>query len=99
MAIARKTDPDTSHQAANSVTNLREKQRQVYCVLKEFGPLTDKELISIYNEAAAQHIVKPQATSGIRTRRSELVGQGLVRTAGKTKSPTSKRPRYRWEAL
>lgn len=55
--------------------SLTDNQAVVYDVLKQHGPLPDHALVPI-----AQHVEKVhQTSSGIRTRRAELVAAGLVR--------------------
>jgi hypothetical protein len=77
-ARARRADPSTSHDAARVATDrARESQRDVYRLLRRFGPLTDEQLV----EAAAQAGVQ-QSPSGLRTRRAELVDAGWVVDTG-----------------
>lgn len=73
QAYARKTDPDESWIAARSVTNIRRSQWEVYRALLEYGPRIDEELIFFMRTDGTK-----QSTSGIRTRRCELVRFGLV---------------------
>ena len=79
-AHARRTDPETSHEAAASVKHLRESQR---AVLSMFSPyafgLTDEELIVKYRTTGTRPL---QSDSGIRTRRSELVHKGWLYDSG-----------------
>lgn len=80
-ALARNSDPDTSHAAAASQTPARRKrgQRLVLAALAEHGPLTDFE-----HEA----INGLQQTSAGK-RRLELLRRGLVEYAGaRRESPT-----------
>jgi len=75
VAVARSTDPATSHAAAKSV-KVRESQTKVLGLLK-IGAATDEELS---NRAMAHGIrISP---SGLRTRRCELVDLGLVVDSG-----------------
>lgn len=54
--------------------SLTDNQAVVFDVLKQHGPLPDHALVPI-----AQHVEKVhQTSSGIRTRRAELVAAGLV---------------------
>jgi hypothetical protein len=76
--VARKTDPETSHDAAASITDLTEKQEAVLAVLAAEGLLTDKDLISQY----PKYGLARQSESGLRTRRAELVRRQLVRDTG-----------------
>lgn len=49
-------------------------QEAVYNVLKQYGPLPDHALVPL-----AQHVtLTHQSSSGIRSRRAELVRKGLV---------------------
>lgn len=91
-ATARATDPQTSHEAAASVTpNLRESQAAVLDLLRRYGPMTDVELI-----AAARRDDVRLSDSGIRTRRHELEAMGLVKRAGTVK--LGNRSHTRWAA-
>lgn len=74
-AVARRTDPGTSWEAAHSLKaeKIRESQREVLRLFRDRGPMTDTRLIEI----ADQMNVK-QSPSGLRTRRSELVTQGFL---------------------
>lgn len=73
--LARNTDPFTSHIAPSSKTTRDTIRVNVLEVFKKYGPLTDEHLVAIYqntdNYAAA-------TDQGIRTRRSELVREGLI---------------------
>lgn len=93
-AYARTTDPDTSHAAAESITDLRLRQAAVLSVLNFVGQLTDEELVEQYGEISPV----PQSPSGIRTRRAELVRKGLVRYAGYKRVLRSGRLGRVWEA-
>jgi hypothetical protein len=78
MANARKTDPKTSHDAADSVKDITKTQEYVLKALKR--PRNDTQLIEAYRSLKTA----PRASeSGIRSRRSELVGAGLVVDSGK----------------
>ena len=89
QAVARATDPQTSWDAARSVTDLTGKQKTVLEVLQYREPLTDEE---IYREVRL--VMSP---SGARTRRSELVRKGLVRWSGETKRGKTGRNMRIWE--
>lgn len=80
---ARRTDPDTSHAAASSVHDLRQRQAAVLFALRAIGPSTDEKLVARYDRIFP---AIPQSPSGLRTRRHELVTAGLVEWAG-TKQP------------
>ena len=73
-AAARRTDPDTSWEAAVSLGDLRELQRQVLEFLVELGPATHEELVAAWQRRTGVH--RP---STIRTRVRELQRLGFVR--------------------
>lgn len=53
---------------------VNDRQAAVYDVLKQYGPLADHALVPL-----AQHQLQiHQSSSGIRTRRAELVDKGLA---------------------
>lgn len=55
-------------------TNITDSQRAVYEVLRDYGPLPDVALVPL-----AQHVMhNPQSSSGIRSRRAELVRKGFI---------------------
>jgi hypothetical protein len=99
MQLARTTDPETSHQAAEDVSSrLRESQAAVLVVLALNGPSTDQELTAKYHQLAAAGAVPPQSESGIRSRRAELVRIGTVRDTGLRDRTRSGRRTIVWEA-
>lgn len=77
MPNARRTDPQTSHDAAATVENVTITQRFVLQALTK--PRTDPELIEAYRQLKK---APPASESGIRTRRAELVDKGLVLDSG-----------------
>jgi hypothetical protein len=92
MAKARKTDPKTSHDAADSVKDITKTQEYVLKALKK--PRNDSQLIEAYRSLKTA----PRASeSGIRSRRSELVGAGLVIDSGKRVKMPSGRFSIVWE--
>jgi len=92
MANARKTDPKTSHDAADSVKDITKTQEYVLKALKR--PRNDTQLIEAYRSLKTA----PRASeSGIRSRRSELVGAGLVVDSGKRVKMPSGRFSIVWE--
>lgn len=98
-AVARGTDPETSHEAAESITadGLRERQRCILQVFRDQGPLFDEALIRAYRAAVKQRGYPEQSESGIRTRRNELVST-FVRDSGRTVRLPSGRKSIVWEA-
>lgn len=93
-ARARTTDPETSHEAAESVA-VRENQVRVYQVLSQLGPSTDEWLVYCY----PQYMSHPQSPSGIRTRRKELRDKGLVRWTGRKVRGQTNRMMRVWEVI
>lgn len=96
IAHARTTDPETSHEAAASVMNIRQSQQAIYQVLKEHGPMDDVQLVDLYEILPG---LPRQSASGIRTRRSELVEMGRVGWTGVKIPLASGRKARLWEAL
>jgi hypothetical protein len=94
---ARSTDPETSHQAAESIDadTIRVSQASVLYVLAS-GPMTDEELLAEYGRLAASGFVRPQSVSGIRTRRNELVSAGWVIDTGRRAQMASGRSATVW---
>lgn len=92
-AVARTTDPITSHLAAASVTGIRASQRMILGALQRHGPGTDED---IYEWLRLEgHKI---SLSGARTRRSELVRLGLVRDSGEKRRLHSGRLSIVWQA-
>ena len=92
-ANARRTDPQTSHDAAAYVTpRVRNAQQVVLNALKVWGPMTDEEL---FKKVSAAHTM---SDSGCRTRRSELVARGMVRNTGKSRTTVAGYRSIVWEA-
>lgn len=94
QAHARRTDPETSHQAAAALSSdsLRASQAEVLRLLRQYGPLTDVDLCEW-----AEQLSIPQSDSGLRTRRKELVVKGLVRDSGKRQTING-RKHILWQA-
>jgi len=83
----RKTDPDTSREAAYKVApNLRASQLEVLALFRKYGEMTDYQLVVWAGVAGCR-----QSTSGLRTRRSELVESGHLERKGKAKVQGSNR--------
>lgn len=69
----RDSDPHTSWAAAWGTAGTAYRLRAViHAALADFGPLTHDDLIGIVNR------VRPASPSGVRTRVSEMVEDGLV---------------------
>jgi hypothetical protein len=94
QARARRTDPETSREAASSFTALRltEIQEDVLAFFRSHGPATDEEL---RESLKARH----PAESTLRNRRVELVQRGLIRDTGTTKFSENGRRMIVWECV
>jgi RecJ-like exonuclease len=91
-AVARRSDPETSREAAASITaeRLRNSQQIILNTLRRYGPMTDED---IYRRTATT-----MSPSGARTRRAELVARGLVYDTGKRETLASGRKAVVWGA-
>ncbi len=97
-AHARRTDPETSHQAAASVSDITDKQFAVLVCLRATGPVLYLELINAYEEAVRRGVMPAQSESGIRSRRHELVEEGMAKSVNRR--PNSRgRLATVWQAL
>ena len=95
VAVARKSDPVTSHEAAASVRDIRESQRVILDWLQRRGPMTDGELLFFVSNM----MVNKMSPSGCRTRRKELVDMKFVRDSGRRQLTPSGRRTIVWEAV
>lgn len=86
--LARRTDPETSHQAARSLETQFVTDLQEAILAHLTGGAMPDEAIEQLAEFGA---LKP---STLRTRRAELVALGLVRAVGQVKNSTG-----RWVTL
>lgn len=99
MPHARTTDPQTSHDAAQSVTNTSPLQRVILQALTELGPLHDE---AIFSYLLGEYVNNPEhdgvwvSPSGARTRRCELVELGLVVDSGERVKTRSNRQAIKW---
>jgi len=91
-AFARRSDPWTSWAAADSLTNLRQKQRAALWVLVAFYPegASLDQIVTAYHRlerraAGGLPDLPAQSDSGIRTRVSELAARGYVYDSGRTR--------------
>ena len=66
-ARARRSDPETSHMAAESVS-VRENQVRVYQVLSQLGPSTDEWLVACYPMYMSEHPQSPSKWTGKKVR-------------------------------
>ena len=84
MPNARKSDPYTSHEAADSVVEVTDTQLAIYKLLKK--PMTDQDLITAYRGLVAVRKAPMASESGIRSRRAELVQLSLIKAFGESKT-------------
>lgn len=94
---ARHTDPETSHDAAASLREerVRRSQQHVLTLLRREGPLTDSAISELYPRYYPNPTDR-QSPSGLRTRRAELVDQGLVEDSGERATLPSGRKSIVW---
>lgn len=91
IPLARRTDPHTSHEAAESLARRATQRRTVLMILRGLPEgVTDEELVSL--------IGANLSPSGVRTRRHELVEQGLVVDTGIRRKTNSGRSAIVWAA-
>jgi hypothetical protein len=91
-AVARRGDPETSWQAAESVKDIRGSQQEVLSLFRCHGPMTDEEV-----SYAAKREGVIQSPSGLRTRRRELVDLGLLQASSRRSRTASGRSTIIWE--
>lgn len=89
----RNSDPSTSHLAAASVGDLTGKQMAVLRVFRRHGRMHDEDLLLAYDVTPD---VPAQTESGLRTRRHELVEQGLLADSGRKATTDAGRPTIVW---
>lgn len=85
-AVARRTDPATSHEAAAGLTpaKLRSSHRRVLQLFRRFGEMTDEEALQAAKDDG--WVISP---SGLRSRRAEVTpprGRGIVDTGKRRKT-------------
>lgn len=96
MPRARRNDPETSKQAAASVTNLGRTRDAIIKILKDYGPRTDDQIWLIYSGLFDKGAQIPRVSpSGLRSRRAELLTLGFVVDSGKR----ARTPSNRWAAV
>lgn len=94
-ARARRSDPETSHEAADS-NNVAESQHEVRTILEKYGPLADYDIDSFHRLRARELDIPPYSDSRLRTARSELVQQGHVEWTGEHDQTLKKRRTRTW---
>lgn len=98
VPVARRTDPETSHEAAASQTSahVRASQQAILTVLRALGPMTDESIFAALRASEDAPMMSP---SGARTRRSELVGLGFVEDSDMKERLPSGRYSIVWRAV
>jgi hypothetical protein len=78
---ARRTDPATSHEAAERLTadKLTAVQARVLQMFRLYGDMPDALLVKYLNEMERQAGMKPTSPSGARSRRNELAKPNMER--------------------
>jgi len=95
VPMARPSDPETSWEAAASVTpNVQTNRGYVLRALELIGPCTDEELLEEYPKYFPNN---PQSPSGLRTRRKELCRLHLVEWTGRTVTGHTNRKMRIWK--
>jgi hypothetical protein len=94
MPQARKTDPQTSHDAAKSVKDVSKTKQAILRLLRKHQ--SDMQLVANYSKLARQNKAPRASESGIRSRRAELVKLGLVKDTGKRDKSASNRQMIVW---
>lgn len=99
MPVARITDPETSHEAAASVTNLTGTQNTIRYLFGKFGKLSDEQLQAHYRRMMHQGDAPRASESGVRSRRAELVAAGYLQDSGDRVKMESGRSAIVWELV
>jgi hypothetical protein len=92
--LARPSDPETSHEAAKSLRQVKitETRQRILNLLKASSEgLTDGEIASYLGNVAS--------LSGLRTRRAELVAGGYVVDSGARRQTPAGRRSIVWRAV
>lgn len=97
--VSRTTDPETSRQAAASISvdKMRETQKVILDILDRFGPACDEDIAVMARQLESLGEAPKQSPSGLRSRRAELVTAGLVRDSGERAKTSSGRQTIVWE--
>lgn len=88
-ALARTTDPATSHAAAATVN--RPRSHRIVLTTLRLTPMTDDDLVWLCRDSLSP--------SRARTARCELVRDGLVRDTGRTERLRSGKHAIVWEVV
>ena len=94
MPQARRTDPQTSYDAAKSVKDVSKTKKAILVLLRKHQ--SDMQLVANYSKLVRQNKAPRASESGIRSRRAELVRLGLVKDTGKRDKSASNRQMIVW---
>jgi DNA integrity scanning protein DisA with diadenylate cyclase activity len=94
MPQARTTDPQTSHDAAKSVSEVSKTKEAILDLLLQHQ--SDMQLVANYIKLVTQNKAPRASESGIRSRRAELVKLGFVKDTGKRDLSASNRQMIVW---
>lgn len=81
LPAARRSDPVTSHEAADSIRHIRSASCQVVLFLLDGTPLADHELVAEFERYLGSYPIKYSAQR-LRTARNELTRDGSVTDTG-----------------
>lgn len=96
-AVARHTDPDTSHEAAAGVNLIRSQMAVMTFANARMGVFfTNASLVAAYQAEHAEYGCPRLSDSRIRTARLELAAAGLMHYAGKTRREGVARSEQVW---
>jgi hypothetical protein len=95
---ARTTDPQTSHDAADSVRRVSDTQAAILMLLRA-TPMCDEKLIAEYRRWERADNYPAASDQGIRSRRAELVKMGLVTPAPYKELMTTNRYGQVWQVV
>lgn len=95
--VARNTDPETSHEAAASVSQITETHERILRIFSDCYELTDEHLATEWLTYGTHLGWPPISPSGLRSRRAELVARGKLRDSGRRSITRSNRSTIIWE--
>lgn len=94
-ADTRRTDPETSHSARDSISveALAESQQEVLAILNVYGPQADHDILTLHElRYQTGHATYRLSGQRLRTARHELVELGLVvQTTGEARTESGRR--------
>jgi len=96
---ARRTDPDTSLEAAFRIEDASEMEQRVYTIHLIYRPegLTDETFLDHYGEIYGLNGRTGESKSSPRKRRSDLTRKGILVDSGERRTLRSGRPGVVWK--